>query len=112
MGIIKWWNDRKAKPKEAIEELQVFPKCPGCGANFGHFSDCTGPDTVQPPVFNNDADRVEYYHASGGKIVDLSNKPRIEGDGFPPDHELLTPFNRAHTGTKAGLNALMRGGKR
>ena len=92
MGIIQWWNDRKAKPTEAVQET---PK-----------------ETSQEKPFLSDIDRVTNYFASGGEIVDLSNKPRIEGDGFPPDHELLTPFNRAHEGTKAGLNALMRGGKR
>jgi len=90
MGIIKWWNDRKAKPTEAVQET---------------------PKDVSVRVLS-DEDRVTNYFASGGEIVDLSNKPRIEGDGFPPDQELLTPFNRAHEGSKAGLNALMRGGKR
>ena len=68
---------------------------------------------VEPPeIDSSDEKRVKNYVDGGGEIVDMSNKPRKEGDGFPPDQELLTPFNRAHEGTKAGLNALMRGGKR
>ena len=63
---------------------------------------------VEPPEIElSDIDRVTNYFASGGEIVDLSNKPRIEGDGFPPDQELLTPFNRAHEGTKAGLAGMV-----
>jgi hypothetical protein len=87
MGIIKWFNDRWNKPEEAAQEA---PK-------------------VEPEPVLSDFDRVKNYFASGGKIVDLTNRPRIEGDGFAPDHELLTPFNRAHEGTKAGLNSLVRG---
>jgi hypothetical protein len=85
MGIVKWWNDRWNKPEEAAQES---PK----------------------PVLS-DIDRVTNYFASGGEIVDLSNKPRLENDGFPPDRELMTPFNEAHLGTKAGL-ASMVGRKR
>ena len=63
---------------------------------------------VDPPEVDlSDADRVTNYFASGGEIVDLSNKPRIEGDGFPPDQELLTPFNQAHQGTREGLAGMV-----
>lgn len=85
MGLIQWWNDRKAKPTEAVQEA---------------------PKDVPERVLS-DEDRVTNYFASGGEIVDLSNKPRIEGDGFTPDQELLTPFNRAHEGTKAGLAGMI-----
>jgi hypothetical protein len=96
MGIIKWWNDRKAKSTEAAQEApKVEPALP------------IGWEKVEVKVFDNDAARVEHYKASGGEIVDMSNKPRKEGDGFPPDHELLTPFNRAHEGTKAGLAGMV-----
>jgi len=59
-----------------------------------------------PPI--GDTDRVTNYVASGGKIVDLSNKPRKDNDGFLSDHELMTPFNQAHTGTKVGLSRLAK----
>jgi hypothetical protein len=96
MGIIQWWNDKWNKPTEAAQEApKVEPALP------------IGWEKVEVKVFDNDADRVEHYKASGGEIVDMSNKPRKEGDGFPPDHELLTPFNRAHEGTKAGLAGMV-----
>ena len=96
MGIIKWWNEKWNKPEEAVQEApKVEPALP------------IGWEKVEVKVFDNDADRVEHYKASGGEIVDMSNKPRKEGDGFPPDLELLTPFNRAHKGTKAGLAGMV-----
>jgi hypothetical protein len=51
--------------------------------------------------------RVGKYIDDGGEIVDLTNRPRKENDGFAPDHELLTPFNRAHEGTKEGLAGII-----
>jgi hypothetical protein len=87
MGIIKWWNDKWNKPTEVAQEN---PK-----------------ETVQDKPVLSDVDRVTNYFAKGGEIVDLSNKPRKDGDGFPPDQELLTPFNRAHEGTKAGLAGMV-----
>lgn len=107
MGIIKWWNDRKSKSAEVVQEPQEYPKCPDCGANAGHFSTCTGSTVKQPDTTLSDDTRVKNYVDGGGEIVDMSNKPRKEGDGFPPDQELLTPFNRAHEGTKAGLAGMV-----
>jgi|GEM_PF-2219595 hypothetical protein len=120
MGIIKWWNDRRNK--SAVEE--VMP----CSVEYNQLAEeirklnpnkqakgelvlPAGWEKVEVKVFDNDTDRVEHYKASGGEIVDLSNKPRLENDGFPPDRELMTPFNEAHLGTKAGL-ASMVGRKR
>ena len=88
MGIIQWWNDRRSS--KTANEVPELPK-----------------ETAQEKPVLSDIDRVTNYFASGGEIVDLSNKPRIEGDGFPPDAELLTPFNRAHEGTKAGLAGMV-----
>jgi hypothetical protein len=85
MGIIEWWNDKWNKPEEAAQEA---------------------PKVITEPILSDDT-RVKRYIDGGGEIVDLSNKPRIEGDGFPPDQELLTPFNRAHEGTKAGLAGMV-----
>lgn len=109
MGIIKWWNDRKGKSTEVVQDT-TKPDDLVLG-NDGKYHTWNKPPE-ESKVALSDIDRVTNYFASGGEIVDLSNKPRIEGDGFPPDAELLTPFNRAHEGTRAGLNALMRGGKR
>ena len=68
---------------------------------------------VEPPEIElSDIDRVTNYFASGGEIVDLSNKERLPNDGFPPDHELLTANNQAHTGTREGLVGLGKGGRR
>lgn len=65
---------------------------------------------VEPPEIElSDIDRVTNYFASGGEIVDLSNKPRLPNDGFESDQALMTPFNQAHTGTKAGLASFMKG---
>lgn len=61
-----------------------------------------------PEVILSDAVRVSRYVEDGGAVVDLTNKPRIKGDGFPPDQDLLHPWNKAHEGMKEGL---MRGGK-
>ena len=90
MGIIKWWNDKWNKPEEAKQEV---------------------PAANTEPVLSDEI-RVGRYIDDGGEIVDLTNKPRIDNDGFAPDRDLLQPFNQAHEGTKAGLNALVRGGKR
>jgi hypothetical protein len=90
MGIIKWWNDKWNKPEEAKQEV---------------------PAANPEPVLSDEI-RVGRYIDDGGEIVDLTNKPRIDNDGFAPDRDLLQPFNQAHEGTKAGLNALVRGGKR
>ena len=90
MGIIQWWNDRKAKPAETVQEA---------------------PKAVPENVLSDDV-RVKRYVEDGGEIVDLSNKPRLENDGFVSDRDLIQPFNRAHTGTKKGLSDLMKGGKR
>jgi hypothetical protein len=81
MGIIKWFSDRWNKPEEAAQE----------------------PLTVGTEHIVGDDTRVKNYIDGGGEIVDLSNKPRKDNDGFPPDRELMTPFNEAHVGTKAGL---------
>jgi hypothetical protein len=63
---------------------------------------------VEPPeIDSSDEKRVKNYIDGGGEIVDMSNKPRKEGDGFPPDAELLTPFNRAHQGTREGLAGMV-----
>jgi hypothetical protein len=86
MGIIKWWNDKWNKPTEVAQDT---PK-----------------ETVTEKPLS-DIDRVTNYFAKGGEIVDLSNKPRMEHDGFAPDHELMTPWNEAHTGTKAGLAGMI-----
>jgi hypothetical protein len=104
MGIIKWWNDKWNKPTEVAQEQRKPSEI------VQHFLD-SEPIAQDKPVLSDDT-RVKNYIDGGGEIVDMSNKPRKDGDGFPPDLELLTPFNRAHEGTKAGLNALMRGGKR
>jgi hypothetical protein len=118
MGIIKWWNDRKAKPVESKLLDSMDKSLYKTNGDFG------GSDTVEskpidaplrgpePKTQMSEVERITNYFAKGGEIVDLTNKPRKENDGFAPDHELLTPFNRANEGTRAGLNALMRGGKR
>ena len=63
---------------------------------------------VEPPEIDlSDEDRVTNYFASGGEIVDLSNKPRLPNDGFASDQELMKPWNRAHAGTKAGIKAMV-----
>ena len=68
---------------------------------------------VEPPEIDlSDADRVTNYFASGGEIVDLSNKERLPNDGFASDHELMQPWNQAHTGTKRGLASLAKGDRR
>ena len=68
---------------------------------------------VEPPeVYLSDADRVTNYFASGGEIVDLSNKERLPNDGFVSDHELMTPWNQAHRGTKEGIRSLVARNKR
>ena len=87
MGIVKWFNDKWIKPTEVVQE--------------------TPQETVKDKPILSDIDRVTNYFAKGGEIVDMSNKPRKDGDGFPPDQELLTPFNRAHEGTKAGLAGMV-----
>lgn len=56
--------------------------------------------------------RITNHFASGGEIVDLSNKPRKPNDGMPSDQSMMHPWNEAHTGTRSGLNALAKGGKR
>ena len=107
MGIIKWFNDKFNKSSEAEVKPQEYSKCPDCGADAGHFSTCTGSMLKPRDVVLSDEDRIVNYVADGGEVVDLSNKLRKEGDGFPPDQELLTPFNRAHEGTKAGLAGMV-----
>lgn len=68
---------------------------------------------VEPSEIDlSDADRVTNYFASGGEIVDLSNKPRLPNDGFASDGELMQPWNQAHTGTKKGLASLAKGDRR
>lgn len=68
---------------------------------------------VEPPEVDlSDADRVTNYFASGGEIVDLSNKERLPNDGFASDGELMQPWNQAHTGTKRGLASLAKGDRR
>jgi len=118
MGIIKWWNDRRNK--SAVEE--VMP----CSVEYNQLAEeirklnpnkqakgelvlPAGWEKVEVKVFDNDTDRVEHYKASGGEIVSISkdNEQRKMNDGFAPDHELLTPFNRAHEGTKAGLAGMI-----
>jgi hypothetical protein len=86
MGIIQWWNDRNRSDEPV--EIAAKPS-----------------EIVQE---QSDYDRVYKYGADGGHIVDLTNNPRKENDGFVPDRELLTPYNRAHQGTRDGINSLMR----
>jgi len=129
MGIIKWWNDRKIKPTEVVHETpqetvkedpyEIGSKAPTTREGMEELMRRLNPgikgepvlpigfEKVEVHVFDNDAARVEHYKASGGEIVDMSNKPRKDHDGFPPDRELLTPFNRAHEGTKAGLAGMV-----
>ena len=57
-------------------------------------------------------DRVTNYFASGGEIVDLSNKPRLPNDGFPSDQAMMQPWNQAHTGTKKGLASMAKRDRR
>ena len=94
MGIIKWWNDVWNNPegdqRKPSEKIQDFIE---------------NPIAQDKPL--SDVDRVTNYFAKGGEIVDLTNRPRKENDGFAPDHELMTPFNEAHTGTKAGLAGMI-----
>jgi hypothetical protein len=85
--MIKWGFWRKQETPPVVEEKTK--------------------EIVQEEPVLTDIDRVTNYFAKGGEIVDLSNKPRIEGDGFAPDHELLTPFNRAHQGTREGLASIV-----
>jgi hypothetical protein len=88
MGIINWgFFNRKEEPVE----IAAKPS-----------------EIVQEQTTQSDYDRVHKYGAEGGHIVDLTNRPRKENDGFAPDHELLTPYNRAHQGTRDGINSLMR----
>jgi hypothetical protein len=65
----------------------------------------------EPEIILSDFDRVTNYFASGGKVIDVSNKPRLPNDGFPPDGELMQAFNEAHVGMKEGLSSLARGNK-
>lgn len=96
MGIIKWWNEKWNKPEEAVQEApKVEPALP------------IGWEKVEVKVFDNDAARVEHYKASGGEIVDMSNKPRENNDGLDSDYSLMKPWNRAHTGTKDGLAGMV-----
>ncbi len=89
MGLIKWWNDRKAKPTEEVKPVDQ-------------------PVTKdKPEVTLSNFDRVTNYFASGGEIVDLSNKPRENNDGLDSDYSLMKPWNRAHTGTKDGLAGMV-----
>jgi hypothetical protein len=113
MGIIKWWNDRKSKPVESKLLDSIDKSLYKTNGDFG------GSETVEsepidaplrgpePKTQLSEVDRVTNYRASGGETVDLSNKPRKDGDGFPPDAELLTPFNRAHQGTREGLAGMV-----
>jgi hypothetical protein len=121
MGIIKWWNDVWNKPAETSQGFEVGSKAPTTRAGMEEMTRKLNPEIKGEPalpigrekveikVFDNDADRVEHYKASGGEIVDLTNRPRKENDGFAPDGELLHPWNEAHRGMKDGL---MRGGRR
>ena len=102
MGIIRWWSDKWNKPSETVEDKRKPSEI------TKDFFD--NPIVQEKPV--SDEIRVGRYLDDGGEIVDLTNRPRIDNDGFAPDRELLQPFNQAHEGTKAGLNALVRGGKR
>jgi hypothetical protein len=99
MGIIRWWNDVWNKPSEIVEDRRKPSE--------------KIQDFIENPIAQDkplsDIDRVTNYKASGGEIVDLTNRPRKENDGFAPDNELLHPWNEAHTGMKDGL---MRGGRR
>jgi hypothetical protein len=68
---------------------------------------------IKPPeIDTSDESRVASYIASGGEIVDLSNKDRLPNDGFASDGELMQPWNQAHTGTKRGLASLAKGDRR
>lgn len=55
-----------------------------------------------------DVDRITNYFADGGEIMDLSNKPRLPDDGFPPDEDLIQPWNQARVGMKEGISNLMK----
>ena len=64
---------------------------------------------VEPPEIElSDIDRVTNYFASGGEIVDLSNKERLPNDGFASDGELMHPWNQDHAGTREGIKDLGR----
>ena len=107
MGLIKWWNAKFNKPAEMEVKPQENDKCQDCGADAGHFSHCTGSTVKRLDVtLLSDEDRVTNYFASGGEIVDLSNKPRKPNDGFESDQDLMKPWNQAHAGTKAGIAAM------
>jgi hypothetical protein len=120
MGIVKWWNDRKSKPTEAAQSkitggnmivwgplsLPCKKESPATEEKPKEKED--GYIDEPPEIILSDIDRVTNYFAKGGEIVDISNKPRKDHDGFPPDQELLIPFNRAHQGTREGLAGMVR----
>ncbi len=102
--MIKWgfWRkdkevstiaEERRKPSEIVEEFFANP-------------------IAQDKSFLSDVDRVAEYRAGGGKILDLTNRPRKEHDGFPPDQEMMHPWKEAHTGMKEGLNRAMKGERR
>lgn len=95
MGIIKWFNDKWNKPEEPKEKPTPHDD---------------GEHVTMSPL--SDIDRVTNYFASGGEIVDLSNKERLPNDGFASDSDLIQPFNQAHVGTKEGIARLARRDRR
>jgi hypothetical protein len=106
MGIINWgfW-----KRKDDPVEIAAKPAEIDHAALQSVFDPNFKKHIPKPPeVILSDYDRVHKYGADGGHIVDLTNNPRKQNDGFAPDHELLTPYNRAHQGTRDGINSLMR----
>ena len=101
--MIKWGFWKKDKDDEVVEKHTEKPAVQSIfDPNFKKFV------PPLPEIQLSDDLRVRGYVASGGEIVDLSNKDRIPNDGFPPDSELLQPFNQAHKGTREGLITLGR----
>ena len=64
------------------------------------------------PAELDEVSRITNHFASGGEIVDLSNKPRQPNDGFPSDQSMMHPWNEAHTGTRSKLANLAKGDRR
>jgi len=91
---MKFWPFKKKVITESTAEVE---------------SQTTAVPTSEPMM--DEVSRVANYFASGGEIVDLSNKPRLPNDGFASDSELIQPYNQAHYGTKKGLASMGRRGR-
>ena len=119
--MINWpWKKEKQAPPEVTEKIKepylpvgwesvedVKPRTHTDEFPFKEGQFVPNASEAKTDVGTSDSSRVAAYVAGGGEIVDLSNKPRVDNDGFAPDHELLTPFNRAHVGTKEGIASLL-----